>query len=357
MRIQLALGYWPWVSYEEMLAMAAQADEAGIDGVWVSEAWGQDAVSILAILADRTERVGLGSALMQIPARPPTTAAMAAATIDVISGGRFRLGLGVSGPQVSEGWYGVPFSRPLARTREYVEVVRKAWAREVVSYEGEEFQFPARGGTGLGKPLKLMISPVQERLPIYLGAIGPRAIVQTGEIADGWLPAFFNPHDAGELLAGLDEGLERSGRSREAIEIAPLVPVAVEEKLEDARNAVKPFIAFYLGGMGAKGKNFYVDLCEKYGFGAEANEIQDRFLAGDRVGAVNAVSEDILEIGSIAVPPDELEPKLRSYREAGADSLVAMVFGAGRSETIERLAAHGSDSGAGSQPARGEQGG
>jgi alkanesulfonate monooxygenase SsuD/methylene tetrahydromethanopterin reductase-like flavin-dependent oxidoreductase (luciferase family) len=170
----------------------------------------------------------------------------------------------------------------------------------------------------------------------------PKAIVQTGEIADGWLPAFFNPHDAGDLLAGLDEGLERSGRTRDAIDIAPLVPVAVEEKIEDAHDAVKPFIAFYLGGMGAKGKNFYVDLCEKYGFGEEANEIQDRFLAGDRMGAVNAVSEDIIEIGSIAVTPDELEPRLGAFGEAGADSLVAMVFGGSRAETIERLAGLGS---------------
>jgi F420-dependent oxidoreductase-like protein len=342
MRIQLAVGYWPWVTYSEQLEMAAQADEAGLDGVWVSEAWGQDAVSILAILADRTERIHLGSALMQIPARPPTTAAMAAATIDVISGGRFRMGLGVSGPQVSEGWYGVPFTKPLARTREYVEVVRKAWAREVVAYEGEEFRFPSEGGTGLGKPLKLMIAPVQESVPIYLGAIGPRAIVQTGEIADGWLPAFFNPHDAGDLLAGLDEGLDRSGRKREDVDIAPLVPVAVAERLQDAQDAVKPFIAFYLGGMGAKGKNFYVDLCEKYGFGEEANEIQDRFLAGDRMGAVNAVTEDIIEVGSIACEPDDLEPKLTAFGEAGADSLVAMVFGAERRETIDRLAAFGS---------------
>jgi F420-dependent oxidoreductase-like protein len=339
MRIQLALGYWPWVSYEDQLAMAAQADESGIDGVWVSEAWGQDAVSILAILADRTERVHLGSALMQIPARPPTTAAMAAATIDAISGGRFRMGLGVSGPQVSEGWYGVPFTRPLARTREYVEIVRKAWAREVVDYQGEEFRLPSEGGTGLGKPLKLMISPVQERLPVYLGAIGPKAIVQTGEIADGWLPAFFNPHDAGDLLAGLDRGLERSGRERSAIDIAPLVPVSVEESLADAQQAVRPFIAFYLGGMGAKGMNFYVDLCEKYGFGEEANEIQDRFLAGDRMGAINAITEDIIEVGSIACEPDELDGRLSAYSAAGADSLVAMPFGSDRAATIERLAA------------------
>ena len=150
MRMQLALGYWPWISFEEQLELAAQADEAGMDGLWVSEAWGQDAVSILAVLADRTERIHLGSALMQIPARPPTGAAMAAATIDVISGGRFRMGLGVSGPQVSEGWYGVPFTRPLSRTREYVEIVRKVWAREVVEYEGASSSCPRPRASGSG---------------------------------------------------------------------------------------------------------------------------------------------------------------------------------------------------------------
>lgn len=339
MRMQLALGYWPWVSFEEQLALAAQADEAGLDGVWVSEAWGQDAVSILAILADRTERVHLGSALMQVPARQPTTTAMAAATIDVISGGRFRLGLGVSGPQVSEGWYGVPFNKPLARTREYVEIVRKAWSRDVVAYEGSEFQLPAADGTGLGKPLKLMISPVQERLPVYLGAIGPKAIEQTGEIADGWLPAFFNPYDPDELLAALDRGLVRSGRDRSAVDIAPLVPVAVEEDAEAAQEAVRPFVAFYIGGMGAKGKNFYVDLCERYGFGDDAREIQDRFLSGDRMGAIRAVTPDIIDAGGIACTPDELDGRLAAYREAGADSLLAFPFGSDRAATVERLAA------------------
>ena len=330
------------------MALAQEADRLGYSVAWAAEAYGSDVPTVLAWVAAQTKQMDVGSAILQIPARQPTMAAMTAATLDTLSGGRFRMGLGVSGPQVSEGWYGVPFTRPLRRTREYVEVVRKTWAREVVSYQGEEFQLPSEGGTELGKPLKLMISPVQESVPIYLGAIGPKAIVQTGEIADGWLPAFFNPHDAGDLLAGLDEGLERSGRTREAIDIAPLVPVAVEERLQDAQDAVKPFIAFYLGGMGAKGKNFYVDLCEKYGFGEEANEIQDRFLAGDRMGAVNAVSEDIIEIGSIAVTPDLLDERLAAYSGAGADSLVAMTFGGSRDSTIERLAAwRGGDGGAG----------
>ena len=338
MRMQLALGYWPWISFEDQLTLAAQADEAGMDGLWVSEAWGQDAVSILAVLADRTERIHLGSALMQIPARPPTTAAMAAATIDVISDGRFRMGLGVSGPQVSEGWYGVPFTRPLSRTREYVEIVRKVWAREVVEYDGREFQLPATEGIGLGKPLKLMIKPVQEKVPIYLGAIGPKAIEQTGEIADGWLPAFFNPYDCDRLMAHFDRGLDKAGRSRGDLDLAPMVPVAVEDDVEAAREAVRPFVAFYLGGMGAKGKNFYVDLCDDYGYGDEAREIQDRFLDGDRMGAIRAVTPDIIDAGGIACTPDELPDRVGAYGKAGATSLLSIVFGSDRAGTVSRLA-------------------
>src|SRR5687767_1374347 len=207
MRAGLFLAYWPWFSPEEQVSLALLADELGLDSVWISEAWGQDAVSVLGVLAAKTSHVGLGSAVMQIPARKPTATAMAAATLDVLSGGRFRLGLGLSGPQVSEGWYGEPFVRNLGRTREYVDVVRRALAREPVQLplpEGEP-------GMGLGKPLKLLAKPVQERVPIYLGAVGPKAIVQTGEIADGWLPGFMNPEDPDVLLDPLREGLAKAG--------------------------------------------------------------------------------------------------------------------------------------------------
>ena len=192
MRIGLFLAYWPWFSPEEQVALARRADEAGLDSVWVAEAWGQDAVSVLGHLSAVTERVGLGSGLMQIPGRTPAMTAMTAATLDVLSGGRFRLGLGVSGPQVSEGWHGVPFARPLARTREYVEIVRAALAREApLEYEGREFRLPVNPD-GLGKPLKLLARPVQKRIPIYLGSMGPKAIDQTAVIADGWMSSMFN---------------------------------------------------------------------------------------------------------------------------------------------------------------------
>src|SRR3954469_26050336 len=199
-RIGLYLAYWPWFSFEEQVALAKLGDREGLDSVWVAEAWGSDVVSVLGHLSAVTERIGLASGLMQIPARSPAMTAMTAATLDVLSGGRFRLGLGVSGPQVSEGWHGVPFARPVARTREYVEIVRRALAREgPLEYEGEEYRLPVEG-TELGKPLKLLAKPVQERIPICLGAIGPRSVEQTARIADGWLPFMFSPEHADELL-------------------------------------------------------------------------------------------------------------------------------------------------------------
>ena len=201
MRIGLFLAYWPWYSPEEQIELAKQADREGLDSVWVSEAWGQDAATVLGHLSALTERIGLGSGLFQIPARTPAMTAMTAATLDTLSNGRFRLGLGVSGPQVSEGWHGVSFARPVSRTREYVEIVRAALAREgALEYEGREFTLPAEG-TGLGKPLKMLIHPPRADIPIYLGAIGPKAVEQTAEIADGWIPFFFNPDQAEEMLA------------------------------------------------------------------------------------------------------------------------------------------------------------
>src|SRR5687767_8194363 len=286
MRAGVFLGYWPWISFEEQVSLTVLADELGLDSAWIAEAWGQDAVSVLAVLASKTERIGLGSGLMQIPARPPATTAMAAATLDVISGGRFRLGLGVSGPQVSEGWYGVPFRRPVSRTREYVEIVRKALAREApLEYAGREYTLPLEGGTGLGRPLKLLAKPVQERIPIYLGAVGPKAVEQVGEIADGWLPFFVDTTDASVLMEPLKRGLDRAGRSISDIDIAASVPMGLSEDIAEARDAVRPWLAFYIGAMGAKEKNFYVELAERSGHGEAARAVQAKWLARDRVGA------------------------------------------------------------------------
>jgi F420-dependent oxidoreductase-like protein len=337
MRIGLFLAYWPWFSLDEQVELAVLADELGLDSVWISEAWGQDAVSVLGLLAARTERVALGSGLMQIPARQPAATAMAAATLDVVSGGRFRLGLGVSGPQVSEGWYGVPFARPLRRTREYVEIVRAALAREApLEYVGEEWTLPLPGG--LGKPLKLLARPVQERIPIYLGAISPRSVRQVGEIADGWLPFMFSPAAPDLLLDPLREGLDAAGRSPADLDVAPVVPISVHEDVAQARDAARPWLTFYLGAMGAKEKNFYVDLADQYGFGDPARACQERFLSGDRAGALAEIPDELVDFAAIATTPHELPDRLGAYEAAGATTLVA-VPGGDRAATVRLIAA------------------
>ena len=325
MRIGLFLAYWPWFSPEEQVALARQADEAGLDSVWVAEAWGQDAVSVLGHLSAVTERVALGSGLMQIPGRTPAMTAMTAATLDVLSGGRFRLGLGVSGPQVSEGWHGVPFARPLARTREYVEIVRAALAREApLEYEGREFRLPV-DPDGLGKPLKLLARPEQERIPIYLGSMGPKAIEQTAEIADGWLPSMFTPE--------LAEPFRGTG-----IDVSPVVMLCVDDDVDRARDLARPWLTVYLGGMGAKGKNFYVEAAERFGQGDAAREVQERFMGGDRAGAAMALTPELIDRSAICCRPGEIDERLAYYERAGATTLLALPFG-DRPAIVERLAA------------------
>ena len=338
MRIGLALGYWPWFSTEEQVELARLGDELGLDSVWISEAWGQDAVSVLGLLAGKTERIALGAGLMQIPARQPAATAMAAASLDVLSGGRFRLGLGLSGPQVSEGWYGVGFDRPLVRTREYVEIVRKALAREPLEYEGREWTLPLRdGGTGLGKPLRLLAKPVQERIPVYLGAVGPRAIEQAGRIADGWLPFLLSPREPEVLLEPLRRGLAAAGRGEEEMDIAPVVPVAIDDDPAEARNHVRPWLAFYLGAMGAREKNFYVDLADAYGHGDAAREVQERMLSGDRLGAAMALTDELIDIGAVCATPETLDERLEAYARIGARTLVAIPSG-DKPTVVRRLA-------------------
>jgi F420-dependent oxidoreductase-like protein len=328
-RIGLYLAYWPWFSDREQVALAVQADRGGLDSVWVAEAWGQDAVSVLGHLSAVTERVGLGSGLLQIPARTPAMTAMTAATLDALSGGRFRLGLGVSGPQVSEGWHGVSFARPLVRTREYVEIVRRALAREgPLVYEGEEFRLPL-DGTGLGKPLKLLTRPVRERIPIYLGAMGPRAVEQAARIADGWIPFMFTPERAAELLAPFESS---------AAEIAPVVITCVDDDLGNARDLARPWLALYLGGMGAKDKNFYVETAERFGQGDSARRVQELFMAGDREGAARALSPELIDGSGVICRPGELDERLAEYERAGATTLLAMPFG-DRPRIVEALTA------------------
>ena len=322
MRIGIFLAYWPWFAPEEQVDLAVRADRGGLDSVWVSEAWGQDAVSVLGLLCGKTERVALGSGVLQIPARKPTATAMAAATLDVLSGGRFRLGLGLSGPQVSEGWYGVPFGRGLARTREYVDVVRRALDREPVRVPLEDG--PA---LGLGKPLKLLARPVQDRIPIYLGATGEKTIAQAAEIADGWLPFAVDPAMLAELTPPRDRPFD----------VAAALPVAVDRDRDAARDAVRPWLAFYFGAMGAPEKNFYVELAERYGHGAAARESQRRYLAGDRAAASAALTPELIDAAAIACGPDELGDRIAAYEQAGATSVVGVPCG-DRIATVEALA-------------------
>jgi F420-dependent oxidoreductase-like protein len=334
-RAGVFVAYWPWFSPTEQVELAVLADGLGLDSVWVAEAWGQDAVSVLGMLAGRTQRIGLGSGLMQIPARKPTATAMAAASLDVLSEGRFRLGLGLSGPQVSEGWYGVPFTNNLARTRDYVDTVRRVLRRERVQVPMED----GSAGLGLGKPLKLLARTVQDRLPIYLGSIAPKAVRQVGAIADGWLPFMLDPAEPETLLGPLREGAAAAGRSPRDIDVAPVVPVAVDEDLAAARDAVRPWLAFYLGAMGAKDKNFYVELAERQGHGAAARAVQERALAGDRAGAAAAVSDALVDASTVACTPARLDERLAEYERAGVDTLVAVPCGEDRASVVRALAA------------------
>jgi F420-dependent oxidoreductase-like protein len=336
MRAGIFLAYWPWFSPEEQVELAVLADGLGLDSVWISEAWGQDAVSVLGLLAGRTERIALGSGLFQIPARRPAATAMAAATLDVISGGRFRLGLGVSGPQVSEGWYGVPFARPVTRTREYVEIVRQVLAGETLEYQGSEYTLPLPGGQG--RPLKLLAKPVQERIPIYLGSVGPKAVEQTGEIADGWLPFMVDPEHADMLFEPLDRGLARAGRSRSDIDVAAAVALAIDDDVAAARDAVRPWLAFYLGAMGSREKNFYVELAERAGHGPAARACQDAMLSGHRDAAAAALSDELVDAMSLATTPAALDDRLAALEACGVNTLVAVPLSSDRARLVRTLA-------------------
>ena len=265
MRLGVNLGYWGLgLTSADQLALALEAEAAGFDSLWTAEAYGSDAATPLAWFAAQTERIKLGAAILQMPGRSPAMTAMTAVTLDHLSNGRFLLGIGTSGPQVAEGWHGQRFGKQLARTREYVEIVRKALARERLVYEGETYTLPLPDGPG--KALKLMLAPVQERMPIYIAAIGPKNTQLVGEIADGWLPVFFSPEHVDGSRALLEEGAARSGRSLDGFDIAPTVQVSIDDDVDRARDSMRHLIALYVGGMGSREKNFYNVLVQRYGF-------------------------------------------------------------------------------------------
>jgi F420-dependent oxidoreductase-like protein len=321
MRLGLNLGYWGLgPTAPEQLDLVRDAEAAGFDSAWTAEAYGSDAATPLAWFAAQTERIKLGAAILQMPGRSPAMTAMTAATLDHLSNGRFLLGLGTSGPQVAEGWHGERFGKQLARTREYVEIVRKALARERVVYEGEAYTLPLPDGPG--KALKLMIAPVQERMPIYVAAIGPRNTRLVGEIADGWLPVFFSPEHVEGARELLEEGAARAGRSLDGFDIAPTVQVSIDDDLDRARDAMRPFVALYVGGMGSREKNFYNQVVRRYGFEDAAREIQDLYLDGKKAEAAAAIPAELIDTVTMAGPRERVRERLEVYRAAGVGTLI-----------------------------------
>ncbi|MFC7492380.1 MULTISPECIES: LLM class F420-dependent oxidoreductase [unclassified Knoellia] len=340
MRLAVNLGYMGLSTSQDMLTLATEADRLGYDSAWVAEAYGSDTVSFLSWIGARTERIGLGSAVMQIPGRTPAMTAMTAATLDHLSGGRFRLGLGVSGPQVSEGWHGVRFTKPLARTREYVEIVRQALSRQRVEYAGEHFTLPLPDGPG--KALKLTIAPTQQNLPIYLAAVGPRNLELTGEIADGWLAIFFSPEHSGEIVESIATGRRAAGRGAEddpldGFDIVPTVPVVITDDLEAGAAAVAAYSALYIGGMGSKEKNFYNQLACRMGFEAEAARVQELFLAGRHRDAAEAVPFEFIDATALLGTPERIAERIGRYADAGVTTLAVSPFALTVEERIETL--------------------
>ena len=321
MKLGVSVGYWGLgLTPADQLDIARTAESLGYESIWTAEAYGSDAATVLAWLAAGTSRIKLGSGIFQIPGRSAAMTAMTAATIDNLSGGRMLLGLGTSGPQVSEGFHGVRFAKQLQRTREYVAVVRKALAREKIEFHGETIDLPLPDGQG--KALKLTIRPVQDRIPIYLAVLGPKNVALAGEIADGWLPVFFSPEHTSALRAPLEEGAARAGRSLDHFAICPSVNVMISDDLESARNVMRPILALYVGGMGSREQNFYKRLVEGYGFEEAAQRVQDLYLEGRKTEAMFALPDEMIDLVCVVGPPDRVKAKLRDFADAGVDTLI-----------------------------------
>ena len=319
MRLGVNLGYWGAGNDADNLQLAREADRIGYSIVWAAEAYGSDAATVLTWIAAQTTQIDVGSAVFQIPGRTPANTAMTAATLDSLSGGRFRLGLGVSGPQVSEGWHGVRFTKPLQRTREYVSIVRMALARQRVTFDGEFFTLPLPDGPG--KALTLTVHPVREHIPLYLAAIGPKNLELAGEIADGWLAIFFSPEQAADSMAHIAAGRELAGLTLEGFDVVPFVPVAFGDNIEQCANTIRPYASLYIGGMGSKEMNFYNQLASRMGFEAEADEIQAKYMSKDYRGAAGAVPLGFIDQTSLIGPRERVRDRLAAYAEAGVTTL------------------------------------
>jgi F420-dependent oxidoreductase-like protein len=324
------MGYAPpGTNPTELIALAQEAERLGYDSAWAAESWGTDVVSVLSWLGGTTSTIKLGAGIMQIPARTPAMTAMTAATLDLMSGGRFLLGLGTSGPQVAEGWHGQPFGKPLQRTREYVEIVRAAIARQVVEHHGDQYDIPYSGpdATGLGKPLKLMMHPERSEIPIYLAAIGPKNVALAFEIADGWIPVWVSP-----------EKIDVPAATREGFDVAAFaVPVAISDDLQAARDFVKPHLALYVGGMGAKGTNFYNALVSRYGYEAEAAEIQELYLGGKKMEAIAKVPDALVDEVALVGPRERVAERLEAWKASPVTTLLIQAHDANTLRTMAEL--------------------
>ncbi|MEP7339570.1 MAG: LLM class F420-dependent oxidoreductase [Acidobacteriota bacterium] len=328
MRLGLNVGYWGSTPVDNV-ALAQEADRLGFHSVWTAEAYGSDAVSPLVWLAAKTEKINVGTAIMQMTARVPAMTAMTAATIDLLTGGRMLVGIGASGPQVVEGWHGVPYGKPVTRAREYVEIMRKIWKREApLEHHGEHYDIPCKGGTGLGKPLKLIAHPFRDSIPVYLAAVGPKNVALAAEIADGWLPIFFSPERVAGYREWLDEGFAKaqsqSGSTKNLanFDIAPTVHIVMGDDVNACRNQVKPMLALYIGGMGAKGKNFYYDIACRYGYEEAAEKIQGFYLTGKKMEAMAAVPDALVDEVALCGPKERIAERLAAWKTCGITTMI-----------------------------------
>ncbi|MGH3519863.1 MAG: LLM class F420-dependent oxidoreductase [Haloechinothrix sp.] len=325
MKLGYHIGYWSAGPPSGALEAIMEAERLGFDSVWTAEGYGSDALSPLAWWGASTSRINLGTNIVQMSARTPVATAMSAMTIDHLSGGRFILGLGASGPQVVEGWYGQPYPKPLARTREYFDIVRRVIARdEPVSYDGRFFQLPYPGGAGLGKPLKSTVHPLRPDIPIYLAAEGPKNVALSAEIADGWLPLFFSPKTDDFYRAALAEGFARPGARHpaDAFEVAASVPMIVHDDVEQCADLIRPSLALYIGGMGAKQVNFHRDVFARMGYEAVADKVQELYLAGRKNEATAAIPTQLVEDIALIGPAAKIRDELAKWRETCVTTLL-----------------------------------
>jgi F420-dependent oxidoreductase-like protein len=337
MKLGVHIGYWGLgLTRQDQLEIVLEAERLGYDSVWAAEAYGSDAATILGWIAGQTSRIRIGSAIFQMPGRSPAMTAMTAATLDQLSDGRMILGIGSSGPQVAEGWHGQRFGQQIQRTREYVAVVRKALARERLEFHGETLELPLPDGPG--KALKLTIAPVQDHIPIYLAAIGPNNTRLAGEVADGWIPTLFSPEHVADFRPLLEEGAAVAGRSLDgSFDIAPTVNVFVTDDLAAARDAMRPFLALYVGGMGSRERNFYNQLVQRYGFEDAAREVQELYLDGRRDEAMAALPDELIDLVSLCGPADRVRERLEVFRAAGVGTLGVSPMAWDRDGRLEQL--------------------